>query len=88
MYPAAFLIHLISATVNESLNDIQPFVIFFFWQKSPLRSDPAIKYSDKIQSNPTLLIFFLRIYSDMFRLLEAIFRLNIKECIYIYITLP
>ena len=26
----------------------------------------------------------LRIYSDMFRLLEAIFGLNIKECIYIY----
>jgi hypothetical protein len=49
----------------------------------------------------TTLIIFLRIYSDMFRLLEAIFRLNIKEtererermcvcacvcvCVYIYV---
>jgi hypothetical protein len=32
-----------------------------------------------------LLIFCLRIYSNMFRLLEAIFRLNIKEYIYIYL---
>ena len=37
------------------------------------------KYSDIIQSNTNVLIFFLRIYSDMFRRLEAIFRLNIKD---------
>jgi len=41
---------------------------------------------DKVQSNVTLLIFVIRIYSDMFWLLEAIFRLNIKECIYIYVS--
>ena len=34
-----------------------------------------------VGSNTTLVDLFLRIYSDMFRLLVAIFRLNIKECI-------
>jgi len=35
--------------------------------------------------NTTLLILFLIIYSDIFRLLEAIFRLDIKQYIYIYL---
>jgi len=30
----------------------------------------------------TFFLSFLRLYSDMIRLLEAIFRLNKKECIY------
>ena len=38
-----------------------------------------------LQHFKTLLTFFLKIYSDMIRLLEAIFRLNIKECMYVYI---
>jgi len=39
-----------------------------------------IKYS----LNTTVLIFLLRIYSDTFRLLEVIFRLNINDCVRIY----
>jgi len=42
-----------------------------------------IKYCDKIQSNITLLISFLRIYSDVVRLFEAIFRINLSVYIHI-----
>jgi len=48
-----------------------------FRQDIPLYSDPIINKVIK-QSNITLLIFFFRNYSDVFRLSETIFRLNVK----------
>jgi hypothetical protein len=44
----------------------------------------VIKQIDKISSDTYLIILLLKLYSDMFRLLAAIFGLNLKVYIYIY----
>jgi len=56
--------------------------LIIFRQGILLCSHPLLKYINSIKCNTVLLSFFLRICSDIFRLLEDIFRPNIKEYIH------